>query len=167
MGGADETKSVEMPQNCQCPCLPKCCPENYTLSREPKLHGLSCKKFDGNLLPKVPLLNVTNDEGKQQMFFKSAFPSCAGLGKENNSKTMKQQTATNEEDYNDWVYTVHPQDTFVLKTASLLGYTLYTHQEVLDKENKTKNVELIYSNISSSMVSTIGKNAARSCTYYE
>lgn len=121
--------------------MPKCCPENYVLSTEPALHGLSCKKADGVSLPEVPLLNITNYAGKNQMYLYTSFPSCEGFSNQNDK---------------DWEYTVHLEDTFVLKTGDFFEYTLYlyTNQIVLDKENKTKNAELIYSNDSSSMVGT-------------
>ena len=134
--------------NCDCPCLPKCCPPRHVLSTKDRLHGLSCQPANELVtLPQVPIVDRDGsarnmEEEKSGRFFHSVFPSCEGVSDDPNKPEQ-------------WNYTWHTKDLFVLETKSMFKYILYTHRHVLDSENQTKNGELIYANVSSRMVNIL------------
>ena len=102
-------------------------------------------------LPKVRLVNMINEDEGHQSFFHSVFPSCEGL-------------SDDKESGEEWNYTIHLPNTFVLKAEPVYEYTLYTNEYVQDDENKTNNAKLIYQNTTSSMVSKkLDKNHIMEC----
>ena len=133
--------------NCECPCLPKCCPPHHVLSvKNPRIHGLSCERANVTKLPQVSTVHRGKihhaDENTNTRYFHSVFPSCEGISDDPN-------------DTSDWNYVVHPENLFVLETRSLFEFILYTHREVLNSNNLTNNGELIYSNVSSRRVCNV------------
>ena len=125
--------------HCKCPCLPKCCPPNHILSTEPDFHGLSCQPQNLAQLPQVPILGHDDGVFHDSRFIHSGFPSCEG-------------TSDDPTDPNQWSYTIHPRDMFVLDSHNSFQFTLYTHQAILDEKNGTNNKQMIFKNVSSQMV---------------
>ena len=75
-------------------------------------------------------------------YFHSVFPSCEGVSDDPN-------------DTSNWDYVVHPDKKFVLESKALMEFILYTQEEVLNSNNLTNNVELIFNNVSSRKVKII------------
>ena len=73
-------------EGCQCPCIPKCCPQGYILQKNDNNdgglhHGYDCQKLP-NDAPSLPIVQIKDDptEPVNQTFFAGVFPSCEGLG---------------------------------------------------------------------------------------
>ena len=75
-------------------------------------------------------------------YFHSVFPSCEGVSDDQN-------------DTSNWDYEVHLEKKFVLESKALMEFILYTQEEVLNSNNLTNNVELIFNNVSSRKVKII------------
>ena len=72
-------------EGCQCPCIPKCCPQGYILKKNNTgglHHGYDCQKSTNNVLslPKVQIKDDPREQPVNQTFFAGVFPSCEGLG---------------------------------------------------------------------------------------
>ena len=72
-------------EGCQCPCIPKCCPQGYILKKNNTgglHHGYDCQKSTNNVLslPKVQIKDDPREQPVNQTFFAGVFPSCKGLG---------------------------------------------------------------------------------------
>ena len=101
-------KDIESP-DCQCPCLPKCCPEGEVLKLIDYDHGVQCVpgSVDHHQI-RVTLLDDLKDiPSNGHKFYSNVFPACEGLPREGWKYEMYTQfnlSADVEEEYLLYTY---------------------------------------------------------------
>ena len=128
-------------EGCQCPCIPKCCPQGYILKKNwdnrGLHHGYDCQKLPNAPLPIVQIKDDLT-EPVNQTFFAGVFPSCEGLGP--NWTYTHHLTFELEPIYDDYILHLGENETVMTQFGNDHDQAYMTQNDVKDDSTIVKHL---------------------------